>query len=116
MLIKLLLKKIFKIKMRFRLEKRIIPIIILILAIYYARDILHGNIKSFLSSVSKVNYLRRLRHFGRGFSLRTFSMINKGIKSFKNQEIVKNIIKNHNKKKNNVKSKTNKENNYNKNK
>ena len=86
--------------MRFRLNKRIIPIIILIIAVFYAKDILNGNFKPFLKSVRMLNNLRRLSRFGRGFNIRTFPMINKGINSLRNQEIVKDIVKNHNKKKN----------------
>ena len=84
-----------------RLDKRIFPIIILIIAFYYANDILNGNFKGFLKSVSLLNGIRSLRHFGRGYNFRAFSMINRGINSIKNQELLKDIVKNHNKKKNN---------------
>ena len=89
-----------------RLDRRIFPIIILAIAIYYAHDILRGNYRPFLNSVSMLNNIRRLRHFGRGYNFRAFSMINKGINSIKNQELLKGIIKNHNKKDNNNKNKS----------
>ena len=84
-----------------RFDKRIFPIIVLIIAFYYAHDILNGNLKAFLKSLSLLNGIRSLRHFGRGYNFRAFSMINRGINSIKNQELLKGIIKNHNKKKNN---------------
>ena len=84
-----------------RLDKRIFPIIILIITFYYAHDILNGNLKGFLKSVSSLNGIRSLRHFGRGYNFRALSMISRGINSIKNQELLKDIVKNHNKKKNN---------------
>ena len=88
-----------------RIDKRILPIILLIIAVLYSKDILKGNFKPFLKSMRLLNTFRRLGTFGRGINPRTFTMVNRNINSMKNQKLIQDIVKNHNKKKNNENNK-----------
>ena len=87
-----------------RINRRIIAAIILVLAIFYAHDMLRGNFTPFFNSVNLLHTMRRMFSLRRGFNFRSLSMINRGIHSLKNQKYVENLVKNH-KKKNPEKSK-----------
>ena len=82
-----------------RLNRRTIAAITLVLAIFYAHDMLRGNFTPFFNSVSLLHTMRRIFSLRRGFNIRSLSMINRGINSIKNQKYVENLVKNHQKKK-----------------